>query len=94
MKNAPPRLRGRLSLWLAEVRAGVYVGVYSRRVRERIWAEVKIMIESGNAVIAWSVPNDSGFTFECIGENRREPVDFDGLTVVQFKPPASGSVKQ
>ena len=64
------------------------------RVRERLWGEVKIMIEGGNAVIAWSVPNDSGFTFECIGENRREPVDFDGLTLVQFKPPASGPVKQ
>ena len=26
VENAPPRLRGRLSLWLAEVRAGVYYG--------------------------------------------------------------------
>ena len=86
VENAPPRLRGRLSLWLAEVRAGVYVGVYGRPVRERIWDEVKIMIEDGNAVIAWASPNDSGFTFECIGENRREPANFDGLTLVKFKP--------
>ena len=61
VENAPPRLRGRLSLWLAEVRAGVYVGVYGRRVRERIWDEVKIMIGDGNAVIAWAAPTDSGF---------------------------------
>ena len=67
VENAPPRLRGRLSLWLAEVRAGVYVGVYNRRVRERIWDEVKIMIGDGNAVIAWSAPTDSGFEFEAIG---------------------------
>jgi CRISPR-associated protein Cas2 len=87
VENAPPRLRGRLSLWLAEVRAGVYVGVYSRRVRERIWDEVKIMIDSGNAVMAWSAPTDSGFAFEAIGANRREPIDFDGLTLVKFKPP-------
>lgn len=86
VENAPPRLRGRLSLWLAEVRAGVYVGVYGRRVRERIWDEVKVMIEGGNAVIAWSTPSDSGFAFECVGENRREPADFDGLTLVRFKP--------
>lgn len=88
VENAPPRLRGRLSLWLAEVRAGVYVGVYGRRVRERIWDEVKVMIEDGNAVIAWAAPTDSGFAFECVGENRREPADFDGLTLVKFKPPA------
>ena len=90
VENAPPRLRGRLSLWLAEVRAGVYVGVYSRRVRERIWTEVKIMIADGNAVIAWSAPTDSGFAFEAVGANRREPVDFDGLTLVQFKPVPPG----
>ncbi len=91
VENAPPRLRGRLSLWFAEVRAGVYVGVYGRRVRERIWDEVKIMIEGGNAVMAWSAGTDSGFAFECIGENRREPADFDGLTLVRFKPPAPPS---
>jgi CRISPR-associated protein Cas2 len=93
VENAPPRLRGRLSLWLAEVRAGVYVGVYARRTRERIWEEVRVMIESGNAVIAWSAPTDSGFSFECVGENRREPIDFDGLTLVQFKPSAVESPK-
>lgn len=84
VENAPPRLRGRLSLWLAEVRAGVYVGVYSRRTRERIWSEVLLMLGDGSAVIAWSAPNDSGFEFEAAGENRREPVDFDGLTLVRF----------
>ena len=87
VENAPPRLRGRLSLWLAEVRAGVYVGVYGRRVRERIWEETRIMIGDGSAVIAWSAPTDSGFAFECVGANRREPADFDGLTLVKFKPP-------
>ena len=86
VENAPPRLRGRLSLWLAEVRAGVYVGVYGRRVRERIWEETRIMIEDGSAVIAWAAPTDSGFVFECCGANRREPVDSDGLTLVKFKP--------
>ncbi|TWB46178.1 type I-E CRISPR-associated endoribonuclease Cas2e [Nitrospirillum pindoramense] len=86
VENAPPRLRGRLSLWLAEVRAGVYVGVYSRRVRERIWGEVGQMIGDGNAVMAWSAPTDSGFAFDAIGTNRREPIDIDGLTLVKFRP--------
>ncbi len=91
VENAPPRLRGRLSLWFAEVRAGVYVGVYDRRTRERIWDEVTVMIGDGNAVMAWSATNDSGFTFEAVGENRREPVDFDGLTLVRFKPSPIGA---
>lgn len=86
VENAPPRLRGRLALWLAEIRAGVYVGVYSRRTRERIWSEVTQMIGQGNAVIAWASPTDSGFSFDAIGTNRREPADFDGLTLVRFNP--------
>jgi len=36
----PPRLRGRLAIWLLEIRAGVYVGDVSRRIREMIWEQI------------------------------------------------------
>lgn len=83
--NAPARLRGRLAVWLLEVRAGVYLGVYSARTREMIRDQVALLIEEGDAVIAWTAPTDAGFDFETFGENRREPVDFDGLKLVAFK---------
>lgn len=88
LENAPPRLRGRLSLWLAELRAGVYVGVYSAKTRERIWEEVLQLLDEGSAVLAWAAPTDSGFAFETAGPNRREGVDFDGLTLVRFSSTA------
>lgn len=88
VENAPPRLRGRLAVWLLEVRAGVYIGTYGRRVREMIWRQVCENIEDGNAVIAWAAPNDAGFEFDTWGTNRREPVDFDGFRLVAFKPPS------
>ena len=91
LENAPPRLRGRLSLWLAELRAGVYVGVYSAKTRERIWGEVLELLGEGSAVVAWSAPTDSGFAFETAGPNRREAVDFDGLTLVRFSGPGEGA---
>lgn len=87
VENAPPRLRGRLAVWLLEIRAGVYVGDYGRRTRERIWDEVRTSIEDGNAVIAWTATNDAGFVFQTCGDNRREPVDFDGFTLVAFRAP-------
>lgn len=90
VENAPPRLRGRLSLWFAEIRAGVYVGDYSARMRERIWDEVSKLIGEGSAAMAWSAATDSGFAFDTLGPNRRDPVDFDGLTLVKFKPPSPG----
>lgn len=84
VENAPPRLRGRLAVWLLEVRAGVYVGTYGRRVREMIWAQVCAYIEDGNGVIAWAAPNDAGFEFDTCGRSRRVPVDLDGFRLVSF----------
>jgi CRISPR-associated protein Cas2 len=89
VENAPPRLRGRLAVWLLEVRAGVYVGTYSKRTREMIWEQVRGAIEEGNAVIAWTAPNDAGFEFETCGINRRIPVDLDGSRLVSFRPMTS-----
>lgn len=89
VENAPPRLRGRLAVWLLEVRAGVYVGDYGRRVREMIWGEVTAYIEDGNAVIAWSAPNEVGFHFDTCGANRRVPADFDGMRLVRFTAEAA-----
>lgn len=88
VEGAPPRLRGRLACWLLEVRAGVYVGDVNKRVREVLWAQVEAGIEDGNGVLAWTSPNESGFELATVGRNRRVPVDFDGLTLVQFKPEA------
>ncbi|KPQ11908.1 MAG: subtype I-E CRISPR-associated endoribonuclease Cas2 [Saliniramus fredricksonii] len=86
VENAPPRLRGRLAVWLLEIRAGVYVGRYGKRTRERIWEQVVTGIGDGNGVIAWSASNDAGFAFETCGTNRRIPSDFDGFTLVSFLP--------
>ena len=89
VNNAPPRLRGRLAIWLLEIRAGVYVGDYSRRTREMIWGQVKANIDEGDAIIAWSVRNDTGYDFDTCGVNRRIPTDLDGIKLVRFTPLAS-----
>ena len=84
VENAPPRLRGRLAIWLLEVRAGVYVGKVSRRVREMIWSQVEVAIEDGNAVMVWSTNTESGFDFMTLGNNRRIPKEMDGIKLVSF----------
>ncbi len=85
-ENAPPRLRGRLAVWLLEIRAGVYVGNYSIKVRNMIWGQVEAGIEEGNAVIAWREKNESGFDFKTLGANRRMPKELDGFKLVSFLP--------
>ncbi|WP_429884280.1 type I-E CRISPR-associated endoribonuclease Cas2e [Geoalkalibacter halelectricus] len=86
VENAPPRLRGRLALWLLEVRAGVYVGKVSRRVRDMIWGNLEKGIEDGNAVMAWTTNTESGFDFMTLGENRRIPKEMEGIKLVSFLP--------
>lgn len=86
VENVPPRLRGRLAVWLLEIRAGVYVGKVSRRVREMIWDTVEKGIAEGNAVMAWTTNTESGFDFYTLGQNRRIPKEMDGVKLVSFLP--------
>jgi len=86
VENVPPRLRGRLAVWLIEIRAGVYVGDLSAKVRDMIWSQIEAGLEEGNAVMAWSTNTESGFDFMTLGKNRRLPVEFDGLKLVSFYP--------
>lgn len=88
VENVPPRLRGRLGVYLLEVRAGVYVGNLNRRVREMLWEHVRHGYENGNAVMAWSTQDEAGFDFLTLGENRRLPLEKDGFKLVQFESSA------
>lgn len=91
VENVAPRLRGRLGIRLLEVRAGVYVGKAGKRLRERIWDEVLAGVDAGNAVMAWSAPNEQGFELKTCGGNRRLVVNWDGLTLVSFRPLEDGN---
>lgn len=86
LENAPARLRGRLAVWLLEMRSGVYVGTYSVKVRDMVWEHVKAGLEDGNAVMVWDAPTESGFDFVTLGKNRRIPIEMDGIKLVSFMP--------
>ena len=94
LENAPPRLRGRLAIWLLEVRAGVFVGDYSAKMRNYIWAQVEDQIEDGNSVMVWKTNTESGFDFVTVGKNRRVPVEMDGIKLVSFLPVEEPGISQ
>ena len=85
-ENVPPRLRGRLGVYLIEARTGVYVGDVSKRVREMLWEQVGFYCQDGNAIMMWSTNTESGFDFVTFGKNRRTPVEMDGIKLVSFLP--------
>ena len=52
-----------------------------------IWHNLEEGVEDGNAVMAWTSNNESGFDFLTLGTNRRIPVEMDGIKLVSFLPP-------
>ena len=87
LEAAPPRLRGLLSRWGVEVRAGVYVGSTSAKVRDAIWELVERGLGAeANAVLVYDARNVQGFEVRTSGVNRREIVDVDGLVLARFAP--------
>lgn len=84
-ENAPPRLRGRLSLLLLELRAGVYAGSLTSTARDALWRLIVQHLESGSAVMSWPDPlNAAGVDFISAGQNKRQPVILDGVRLPSF----------
>ncbi|MBI3911854.1 MAG: type I-E CRISPR-associated endoribonuclease Cas2 [Armatimonadetes bacterium] len=84
LERASPSLRGELTRWLIEPRAGVFVGVMSGLVRDRLWE--KVCDEAGEeaaAVLIHSGKTEQGFRVRTHGERTRELVDVEGLTLVR-----------
>lgn len=93
--NAPPRLRGLLTRWLLQPAAGIYVGKVSAAVRDRLWECVK---EEGRttsgALLIHSDNNEQGFRVHQWGRTDRQPVDWEGLTLIRRDPPSEKALRQ
>ncbi len=83
--NVPDHVRGALTRWLLEVTPYLYVGTVSARVRDELWTAVSACAGDGVAVLVYPAANEQGFNIRTAGEQRRYPVDFDGLTLLAFR---------
>lgn len=91
VERATPGLRGYLTRWLIEVKAGVFVGKVSGRVREKLWERVCRRNLGGRSVLIYRTRSDQGFEVRGFGDATREIVDFDGLKLVRRKNSAKKS---
>lgn len=83
VENASPALRGLLSRWMIEPKAGVFVGNISALVRDRLWDKYLTTMPKGSAVQIWSSNNEQGFEMRIFGDRDRVLVDYDGLTLIK-----------
>jgi CRISPR-associated protein Cas2 len=83
LESAKPSVRGQLTRWMLEVRAGVFVGTLSARVREKLWTLVRTRTPHGaGCVLIARAPNEQGFVVETHGDTSRQVFDIDGLLLV------------
>jgi len=75
-------LRGKLSHWLVEVKAGVFVGDVSARVRDKLWEHCVQAKKTGGVFQAWSTNNEQGYAMRMHGMSGRSIKDWEGVQLV------------
>jgi CRISPR-associated protein Cas2 len=84
LQSVPASLRGELTRWMVEPRAGVFIGKPSAMVRERLWSLVLRRARIGGGLLIHTTDTEQGFRMESFGDTDRSVRDFDGLSLIQI----------
>ncbi|WP_338438771.1 type I-E CRISPR-associated endoribonuclease Cas2e [Synechococcus elongatus] len=86
LENAKPSLRGEVSRWLFEIKAGVFAGRLSALVRDELWTLVtQKLTDKGAAILLYPSRCEQGFSARLHGCPSRSLVDIEGLFLVKIK---------
>jgi len=85
LEKVTPALRGEMTHWLVEVKAGVYIGNVNAMVRDRLWDKCAKRRGGGSVFQAWNTNNEQGYTMRLEGENGRVIKDWEGLQLLEEK---------
>jgi CRISPR-associated protein Cas2 len=83
LENVRTAVRGELSRWLFEVKAGVFTGNLSALVRDELWQAIEDKLGRGSAMMIYSANNEQGFKAKTLGNPSRHLVDVEGLLLVK-----------
>lgn len=83
LDRVPTGLRGELSRWMVELKAGVFIGTLSAEVRERLWRLAVEKSKGGALFLAFPARREQRYELRTHGQSTREVVDFDGLQLVR-----------
>jgi len=83
LERVPVSLRGELSKWMIEAKAGVFVGSVSASVRDKLWDKACGEAREGACLVIWSAEGEQGYRVRTWGRGSREVVDMEGLQLVR-----------
>jgi CRISPR-associated protein Cas2 len=88
LESVPSSLRGELSRWFLEPKAGLFVGCPTSLVRVLLWQRICHNLGPlSGAVLIYSSSNEAGYEIETHGDTRRRIRDVDGLQLVERDHP-------
>lgn len=89
LERVQPSLRGDLSRWLIEVKAGVFVGRVSKLVREALWERCLERSQGrDNTVLQiWRANSEQGFDLRYHNPKGRVPLQVEGIWLSQVVDP-------
>lgn len=83
LEKVPNTLRGELSRWLQEVRAGVFVGHVSKRVRDNLYDKCTKTAPNSGVMQIWSSDTEQRYRVRSNGLTSRDIIEHDGIKLVQ-----------
>ena len=85
LERVPVGLRGELTQWMIEPKAGVFVGEVSALVREKLWERACRAAAGGAGVLLYNADTEQGYAIRTQGTLRRAARDYEGLVLVCIK---------
>lgn len=85
LEKVPASLRGELTRWMLEPKAGVFIGTISAMVRDKLWEKACGSMKGGAGILIHSSNNEQGFAVRFWGATARWVRDYEGLTLIQVR---------
>jgi CRISPR-associated protein Cas2 len=83
VENMDKGMRGEITRWLIEAKAGVFVGNMNPLLREKIWEKVLANIDTQtSALMIYTDNTEQGYSMKMAGTPKRYVVDFEGLSFI------------
>jgi CRISPR-associated protein Cas2 len=72
---------------MIEVKAGVFVGRVTPRVRDELWEAAVKGSRRGSCLQLWDALNEQGYAMRSHGDPSYRPVDMEGLVLIRRPKP-------
>lgn len=92
-ENVPSGLRGELTKWMLQLKAGVFIGTLSTLVGEKLWKKIQEKQGKGGAIWVKGTNNEQKFRISTSGMIKWTVNDFEGLQLITH-PHKKSRVKQ